>query len=153
EAFNAINERFQRMFTALFEGGSGSLVLTDPENLLDTGVDIIVQPPGKKLQHISLMSGGEKAMTAIALLFACFQVKPSPFCLMDEVDAALDDTNVRRFASALKAMTTESQFAVITHNKGTMEMADALYGVTMEEPGVSRLISVALTEPEEAVGA
>ncbi len=114
----------------------------DEENLLETGIEIIAQPPGKKLQTITLLSGGEKALTAVALIFAIFLVKPSPFCLLDEVDAPLDDANIDRFNELIRSMTEHSQFILITHNKRTMELADLLYGVTMEERGVSKLVSV-----------
>ena len=120
------------------------LVLTDSEDMLLAGVDIEAQPPGKKLQSLSLLSGGEKALTAIALIFSFFLFKPSPFCLLDEVDAPLDDANVGRFTQLIKSMTERSQFIIITHNKRTMEIGDMLYGVTMEEAGVSKIVSVNL---------
>ena len=120
------------------------LSLTDPENMLETGVDILGQPPGKRLQNMNLLSGGEKALTAIALLFAIFEFKAPPFCVLDEVDAPLDDANVLRFVSIVKEMSHKTQFIVVTHNKNTMEMAHNLYGVTMEEPGLSRVVSVRL---------
>lgn len=153
EAFRLLNERFQEVFTILFEGGRAELIL-DGGDILNSGIEIIAQPPGKKLQNLSLMSGGEKALTAIALLFASFLVKPSPLCLLDEVDAPLDDTNIDRFTSILKSLSERSQFVVITHNKRTMEVADVLYGITMEEPGISKVISVRLNgdkEPERAL--
>lgn len=145
ETFVSVDERFQKLFPKLFEGGKAKLVLTDEENMLDSGVDIIAQPPGKKLQSISLLSGGEKALTAVALIFSLFLHRPSPFCLLDEVDAPLDDANIDRFNELIREMTKLSQFILITHNKRTMEMADTLYGVTMEEQGVSKLLSLALT--------
>ncbi len=142
ETFKKVNHNFQKLFPTLFGGGSALLELTDKEDLLNTGVEIIAQPPGKKLQNMSLLSGGEKAMTAIALIFAIFQIKPSPFCLLDEVDAPLDDANNGRFNEQVKLMTQNSQFIIITHNKKTMEIGDALFGVTMEEPGASKIVSV-----------
>jgi len=144
EAFVAVNERFKRIFPQLFRGGKAELALTDPSDLLESGVDIRAQPPGKKLGSLELMSGGEKALTAVALIFAIFQYKPSPFCLLDEVDAPLDEANISRFAQAISQMTDRSQFIVITHSKRTMEFADVLYGVTMEQPGVSKVVSVEL---------
>jgi chromosome segregation protein len=143
-AFDLVNEQFQMLFPKLFRGGRASLVLTDEENLLETGVEIVAQPPGKKLQSITLLSGGEKALTAVALVFSIFLIKPSPFCLLDEVDAPLDDANIDRFNELIRSMTPHSQFILITHNKRTMELADLLYGVTMEERGVSKLVSVRL---------
>ena len=144
ETYDAVNERFQELFPRLFRGGKGRLELTDPENMLETGVEIVVQPPGKRLQSMNLMSGGEKALTAVALVFAIFQLKPTPFCLLDEVDAPLDDANVGRFTDMVKEMSDTSQFVIITHNKTTMEAASTLYGVTMEEPGVSKVVGVRL---------
>ena len=144
EAFAAINERFKRIFPMLFRGGKAELRLTDPQDMLETGVDIIAQPPGKRLGSLELMSGGEKALTAVAMIFAIFQYKPSPFCLLDEVDAPLDEANIGRFAETIQQMTDRSQFIIITHSKRTMEYADVLYGVTMEQPGVSKLVSVEL---------
>src|SRR5690606_26756082 len=129
-----------------FKGGRGELKLTEPDNLLETGVDIIAQPPGKKLGNIELMSGGEKALTATALIFAIFQHKPSPFCVLDEVDAPLDEANVGRYNDAIRSMTASSQFVIITHIKKTMQSVDVLYGVTMGEPGVSRLASVKVND-------
>jgi len=147
-SFSAIREKFQVVFTQLFGGGRADLVLTDEENLLLTGVDIVAQPPGKKLQNLGLLSGGERALTAIALLFAILQVRPVPFCVLDEVEAALDEANVARFAKFLKYFSEQTQFIVITHRKGTMEECDVLYGVTMQEYGVSSLVSVRLDEGE-----
>lgn len=143
-AFEQINENFQSMFAELFGGGRAQMVLVDEDDPLESGVDLIVQPPGKRLQNALLLSGGEKAMTAIALLLAIFQYRPSPFCVLDEVDAPLDEVNVARFAEKISEMSRQTQFLIITHNKGTMEAARALYGVTMEEPGVSKLASVRL---------
>ncbi|WP_414840122.1 chromosome segregation protein SMC [Carnobacterium sp. TMP28] len=148
ETFNAIRFRFSKVFPQMFGGGTAELRLTDPENVLTTGIEIIVQPPGKKLQQLSLLSGGERAFTAIALLFAIIQVRPVPFCILDEVEAALDEANVVRFGRYLKEFDRDTQFIVITHRKGTMEEADVLYGVTMQESGVSKIVSVRLEETE-----
>lgn len=149
QTFDAIKREFGTVFTKLFGGGRADLVLLDSSNLLDTGIDIVAQPPGKKLQNLQLLSGGERALTAMALLFAILQVKPVPFCVLDEVEAALDEANVVRFAQYLREFSEQTQFIVVTHRKGTMEEADVLYGVTMEEGGVSKLVSVKL-EDEEA---
>ncbi len=151
KTFNQVRENFKKIFNELFEGGSADIVLVDNENMLESGIDIIAQPPGKKLQHIALLSGGEKALCAIALLFAVFLVKPSPFCILDEIDAPLDDANLERFKNMLKKFTARSQFIMITHNKKTMEMADILYGITMEEFGVSNIVSVKLKKSEPAI--
>ncbi len=153
EAFVAINERFKRIFPILFRGGKGELRLVDPQDLLETGVDIMAQPPGKKLGSLELMSGGEKALTAVALIFAIFEFKPTPFCLLDEVDAPLDEANISRFAETIRQMTDRSQFIIITHSKRTMEYADVLYGVTMEEPGISNLVTVELKGERRPVSA
>ncbi len=144
EAFEAVNERFKKTFPAMFGGGKAELKLTDPNDLLESGIEIVAQPPGKRLGSLELMSGGEKALTAVSLVFAIFQYKPSPFCLLDEVDAPLDEANVGRFADAVQQMTERSQFILITHSKRTMEAADVLYGVTMDTPGISKLVSVEL---------
>jgi len=144
EAFSAINQNFQVTFSTLFGGGRAGLTLLDENDPLESGIEIIAQPPGKRLQSVQLLSGGEKALTAIALMFAMFKFKPSPFCLLDEIDAPLDDANIGRFVEMLRGMQGHTQFIVITHNRKTMEIADRLYGVTMEEPGVSKLISVQL---------
>ncbi|WAA10676.1 chromosome segregation protein SMC [Fervidibacillus albus] len=151
ETFNAIRDEFNDVFCSLFGGGRADLTLTDPNDLLNTGVEIIAQPPGKKLQNLALLSGGERALTAIALLFSILRVRPVPFCVLDEVEAALDEANVYRFSQYLKQFSKQSQFIVITHRKGTMEEADVLYGVTMQESGVSKLVSVRLDE-ESYVG-
>ena len=148
EKFMQIQKEFDRIFKLLFGGGKGTLELADPENLLETGVIITAQPPGKKLQNMMQLSGGEKALTAIALLFAIQSLKPSPFCLLDEIEAALDDANVKRFAEYLHNLTKDTQFIVITHRRGTMNTADILYGITMQEKGVSTLVSVNLIENE-----
>lgn len=144
DAFNEVNERFSKVFPIIFGGGEARLEVTGDLDSIDCGVDIIAKPPGKKMQSITLMSGGEKAMTAVSLIFSIFLVKPSPFCLLDEVDAPLDDANVGRFNELLREMSSESQFILITHNKKTMELNDTLYGVTMQEPGVSKAVSVQL---------
>ena len=144
EAFDAINTHFQQTFSTLFGGGRAGLVLLDETDLLESGIDIIAQPPGKRLQSIQLLSGGEKALAAMALMFAIFKFKPSPFCLLDEIDAPLDEANIGRFVEMLRGMQSETQFILVTHNRKTMEIADRLYGVTMEEPGVSKLVSVQL---------
>ncbi|MGD7008442.1 chromosome segregation protein SMC [Metabacillus sp. 84] len=147
--FEQIRSHFESVFQALFGGGRAELRLSNPEDLLNTGVDIVAQPPGKKLQHLSLLSGGERALTAIALLFSILKVRPVPFCILDEVEAALDEANVYRFAQYLKQFSHETQFIVITHRKGTMEECDVLYGVTMQESGVSKLVSVRLEDTKE----
>jgi chromosome segregation protein len=144
EAFAAIQVNFQQTFSTLFGGGRAGLTLLDENDPLESGIDIVASPPGKRLQSVQLLSGGEKALTAIALMFAIFRYKPSPFCLLDEIDAPLDDANVGRFVEMLRGMLDRTQFILITHNRRTMEIANRLYGVTMEEPGVSKLISVAL---------
>jgi chromosome segregation protein len=144
ETFHLVNAKFQEIFPRLFCGGKAELRLTNEDDLLETGIEIVVQPPGKKLQNVTLLSGGEKALTAVALIFSIFLIKPSPFCLLDEVDAPLDDANIGRFNEMVREMSEISQFIMITHNKTTMTIADTLYGVTMEEPGVSKLVSVRL---------
>ena len=144
EAFAAINRNFQDIFSTLFGGGRAGLTLLDENNPLDSGIEIVAQPPGKRLQSVQLLSGGEKALTAISLMFSLFKYKPSPFCLLDEIDAPLDDANIGRFVEMLRGMQQHTQFILITHNRKTMEIADRLYGVTMEEPGVSKLVSVQL---------
>jgi chromosome segregation protein len=151
QTFEGIREHFEPVFRALFGGGRADLRLTVPEDLLNTGVEIVAQPPGKKLQNLGLLSGGERALTAIALLFSILKVRPVPFCILDEVEAALDEANVHRFSQYLKRYSTETQFIVITHRKGTMEEADVLYGVTMQESGVSKLVSVRLEDTKELV--
>ena len=148
DVFCDIREEFRQVFPKMFGGGHADLILTDPTDLLHTGIDIVAQPPGKKLQNLSLLSGGEKALTAIALLFAIIQARPVPFCILDEVEAALDDANVVRFGNYLRQFGEDTQFIVITHRKGTMEAANMLYGVTMQESGVSKIVSVHLEELE-----
>ena len=145
--FDDIGRRkFSEVFPQMFGGGSAELRLTDPENLLTTGIEIIAQPPGKKLQQLSLLSGGERAFTAIALMFSIIQVRPVPFCILDEVEAALDEVNVDNFGKFLNEFKNKTQFIVITHKKKTMEYADVLYGITMQESGVSKLVSVKLED-------
>ena len=148
EAFAKINVYFSECYVKLFGGGTAYLKLTDPGDVLSSGIDIEVQPPGKKLQSLYLLSGGERALTVIALLFALLSYSPAPFCILDEIDAALDEANVDRFARFLTAYAENTQFIVITHRKGTMEAANVLHGVTMEESGVSKLLSVKLAEKE-----
>ncbi len=142
DTFNKVNTEFQEMFKKLFGGGSAKLVLTDDEDVLEAGIEIIARPPGKKLQTISLLSGGERTMTAVALLFSLFKVKPSPFCVLDELDAALDDANINRFVDALKEFLTTSQFIIITHSRQTIAAADVIYGVTMQTRGISKVVSM-----------
>ena len=148
EQFARISTEFDTVFKELFGGGKGTLELMDDADILEAGIRIIAQPPGKKLQNMMQLSGGEKALTAIALLFAIQNLKPSPFCLLDEIEAALDDNNVVRFAKYLHKLTKSTQFIVITHRRGTMTAADRLYGITMQEKGVSTLVSVSLLENE-----
>jgi chromosome segregation protein len=151
EVFDTINTKFQEVFPRCFGGGRAKLALTDENDLLETGVEIVANPPGKKvMQNIELLSGGEKAMTAVSLLFAIFLVKPSPFCILDEVDAPLDEANNVRLNEMLREMTDRSQFIMITHNRRSMENADRLCGITMEEPGVSKLVAVNLRTGRKA---
>ncbi len=149
ETFDAVTEKFETVFPRLFQGGQARLVLTEPEDLLTTGVDIEVQPPGKKLQNVNLLSGGEKALTAVSLIFSIFLLKPSPFAVLDEVDAPLDDANVGRFADMVQELSEISQMLVITHNRRTMEAPEKLYGVTMQEAGISKVVSVTLSELDD----
>ena len=144
--FAEISSRFNNVFKELFGGGRGTIELVEGEDILLAGINIIAQPPGKKLQNMMQLSGGEKALSAIALLFAIQSLKPSPFCLLDEIEAALDDSNVGRYAQYLHKLTKDTQFIVITHRRGTMDAADILYGITMQEKGVSTLVSVNLVE-------
>jgi chromosome segregation protein len=148
EQFARIQTEFDQVFRELFGGGHGKLELVEGEDVIEAGIRIISQPPGKKLQNMMQLSGGEKALTAIALLFAIQNLKPSPFCLLDEIEAALDDSNVSRFAGYLHKLTEHTQFILISHRRGTMVMADRLYGITMQEKGVSTLVSVNLIEQE-----
>ncbi|MEK7767700.1 MAG: AAA family ATPase, partial [bacterium] len=149
--FDQARRNFQEIYTRLFQGGEADLILTNESDILNSGVDIVARPPGKRQQSISLLSGGEKALTAIALLFGLFLVKASPFCVLDEVDAPLDDANLKRFTRILTEFSRKTQFLIITHNKGTMETADTLYGVTMEEAGVSTTYAVRFASGEPAV--
>lgn len=146
ETFEKVQTNFQEVFTQLFGGGETELLLTDPSNVLDSGIDIIARPPGKRPQSITQLSGGERSLVAIGLLFAVFKIKPSPFCVLDEVDAALDEANVLRFANLIRAYTENTQFVIITHNRRTMEIADAMYGVTMEQAGISKIVSAKFAE-------
>ena len=148
ENFKSINDEFDKVFKEMFGGGKGTLELIEGEDILEAGIRIIAQPPGKKLQNMMQLSGGEKALTAIALLFAIQNLKPSPFCLLDEIEAALDESNVDRFAKYLHKLTKHTQFIVITHRRGTMNRADRLYGITMQEKGVSALVSVNLIDKD-----
>jgi chromosome segregation protein len=150
--FEAVNAKFKGLFPKMFRGGQAELRLTSPDDMLETGIEILAQPPGKKLGNIELMSGGEKALTAVSLIFAIFQFKPSPFCILDEVDAPLDEANVTRYNEAIRGMTDRSQFILITHIKRTMQSVDVLYGVTMQEPGVSKLVSVKVNEAAQVRG-
>ncbi|MED1949112.1 chromosome segregation protein SMC [Brevibacillus centrosporus] len=151
ETFDAISEQFRDVFVKLFGGGRADLLLSNPDNLLETGIDIVAQPPGKKLQNLALLSGGERALTAMALLFAILRVKPVPFCVLDEVEAALDEANVNRFAEYMHHFSNQTQFICVTHRKGTMESADVLYGITMQEGGVSKLVSVKLEDSDKFI--
>ena len=148
EAFASVNQSFGEIFASLFGGGAARMQLLDEEDMLESGIELIAQPPGKRNQSIALLSGGERALTALALLFAIFRYKPSPFCILDEVDAPLDEVNNERFVRLVRDMAHETQFIVITHSRRTMEAADVLYGVTMEEAGCSRLVSVNFAEIE-----
>ena len=146
ETYGQISENFQEMFTTLFGGGKAELVLTDEENVLESGIDIKAQPPGKKMLQLGLLSGGERSMTAVALLFATYMVKPSPFCILDEIDAALDARNIGAFMRVLEKFGDTSQFIIITHNKGTVMGSDSLLGVTQQEPGVSKMIGYKIAD-------
>lgn len=151
EEFHKINYNFNVVFRELFEGGRAEVVLVNPEDVLESEIEIIAQPPGKKLQNMLLLSGGERALTAIALLFAILKMRPVPFCILDEIEAALDDSNVYRFAEYIRRFTDTTQFIVITHRKGTMEYSDALYGVTMQEYGISSVVSLKLGDMDKAI--
>ena len=145
--FNVVNEKLQEVFPRLFEGGSARLVLTQPDNPLETGIEFMIHPPGKRLTRMSLLSGGEKALSAISLIFSIYLIKPASFCLMDEIDAPLDEANIFRFNNLLQIIGEKSQVIMITHNKKTMEFADTLFGVTMEQKGISKIVSVNLNRP------
>jgi chromosome segregation protein len=144
ETFQELQTKFHEVFRNFFEGGRAELVLVEDEETTEPGVDIVAQPPGKRLKNIAMLSGGERALTAMALIFASFLIRPTPFCVLDEIDAPLDEENTLRFTRVLRDLAARTQFIIITHSKPTMEMADALYGVTMEEAGVSSLVSVRL---------
>jgi chromosome segregation protein len=148
EAFTCINENFQATFRKLFGGGQAFMKLTDELNADESGIDVVASPPGKRLQNVLLLSGGEKALTALSLLVGIFQYQPSPFCILDEVDAPLDDTNIGRFTDLVREMSVQTQFVLITHSRKTMKVAPVMYGVTMQEPGVSKLVSVRFAEPQ-----
>ncbi|MFM2083002.1 MAG: hypothetical protein RL380_1693, partial [Verrucomicrobiota bacterium] len=147
--FTQIRDNFRTMFVEVFGGGKADLILTDENDVLECGIDIVAKPPGKQLQTISLLSGGEQTMTAVSLLFSIYQVKPSPFCVLDELDAPLDESNINRFIRVLQRFINHSQFIIITHNKRTIGMADVLYGVTMEEHGISKIVSVKFHKQNE----
>ena len=149
EKFKQINENFNIVFKELFGGGKANLDLSDPSDVLNCGIEIYVQPPGKIVTHLEALSGGERALIAIALYFAIMKINPSPFCILDEIEAALDDVNVVRFADYLRKMNKNTQFIVISHRRGTMEEADVLYGVTMQNEGVSKLLELRATEIEK----
>jgi chromosome segregation protein len=151
--FEKIRGNFRELFTEVFEGGKADLVLVDEEDVLSSGIEIVARPPGKKLQSITLLSGGEQTMTAVSLLFSIYQVSPSPFCLLDELDAPLDESNINRFVRVLQRFLNQSQFLIITHNKRTISMADTLYGVTMQEQGVSKIVSVKFQKTDRGKGA
>jgi chromosome segregation protein len=146
DAFDSLKIKFSEVFITLFGGGRAELVMTDEHNILETGIDIIAQPPGKRLQNINLLSGGEKTLTALSLLFASFLIKPTPLCILDEADSALDEMNTEKFANMVKDFSRETQFIVVTHNRNTMSVADYIYGITTEEAGVSKVISMQLVE-------
>jgi chromosome segregation protein len=150
ETFGKIRDNFRSLFVEVFGGGKADLILVDENDVLESGIDIVARPPGKQLQSISLLSGGEQTMVAVALMFSIYQVKPSPFCVLDELDAALDEANINRFVRLLQQFLAHSQFVIITHNKRTIGMADVLYGVTMQEHGVSKIVSVKFHKADEA---
>ena len=150
EQFDVISSNFNQVFREMFGGGKAYLKLSDSSDILESGIEIIAQPPGKTMQNMLLLSGGERALTAIAILFAILKMKPSPFCVLDEIEAALDDANVKRFANYLRNFSKDTQFIVISHRKGTMEAADVLYGVTMQEKGISKVISVKFDDIKES---
>ena len=149
EEFTKINENFKYVYNRLFGGGEGNLTILDEDNILDSDIEITAKPPGKKMKNLSLLSGGEKALTAISILFAILQAKPTPFCILDEIEAPLDDSNIARFGSFLRELTSRTQFIAVTHRRGTMEAADYIYGVTMEQKAISKVIALSLNEAEE----
>jgi len=149
DTFEKIRDNFRNLFVEVFGGGKADLILSDEGDVLECGIDIVARPPGKQLQSISLLSGGEQTMAAVALLFSIYQVKPSPFCVLDELDAPLDESNINRFVRVLQRFLIHSQFVIITHNKRTIGMADVLYGVTMQEHGVSKIVSVKFHKADE----
>jgi len=149
EKFAIINQKFGETFTEIFDGGTAELNLEDPDDILNCGIEIKVQPPGKTLKTITLLSGGERALVAIALYFAIMKMRPTPFCVLDEIEAALDDVNVVRYADYLRRLSENTQFIVITHRRGTMEEADVLYGVTMQERGISKMLTISIAEVEK----
>ena len=151
-AFRAINANFRDVFATLFEGGVGEMRLTDPGNKAESGIEIVAQPPGKRLQNVALLSGGEKSLTVMALLMATFRYKPSPFCVLDEVDSQLDEANTVRLRRLLQEMAPETQFILVTHSKTMMETAETLYGVTMGEAGISKMVSVQMAEHRAGAG-
>ena len=151
ETFNKVRDNFRLMFVEIFGGGKADLVLANEADVLESGIDIVARPPGKQLQSITLLSGGEQTMTAVALLFSIYQVKPSPFCVLDELDAPLDESNINRFLRVLQRFLVHSQFILITHNKRSIAIADILYGVTMQEHGVSKIVGVKFHKNEEVV--
>jgi len=148
--FDLINAKLKNVFPRLFDGGEAKLVLTEPQKPLESGVELMIHPPGKKLTRLSLLSGGEKALSAIAFIFSIFLIKPASFCLLDEIDAPLDDANIFRFNDLLKIIGENSQIIMITHNKRTMEFADTLFGITMEQKGISKIVSVHFLKPGES---
>ena len=151
EALREVNKNFSEVFVLLFKGGSAEVRLQDESNPRESGVEIIAQPPGKKVQNVALLSGGEKSLTSLAFLFALFRYRPTPFCILDEVDAALDDVNLTRFLDLMKEIKKDTQFIIITHNYKTMEVADYIYGTTMAEPNITKLYSVKLEKQQELI--
>lgn len=151
-SFEQINQHFARIFVELFGGGKAQLKLTEGEDVLESGIEIYVQPPGKIIKNLASLSGGEQAFVAIAIYFAILKVRPAPFCLLDEIEAALDDVNVNKFAEYLQRLNQQTQFIAITHRRGTMEHADVLYGVTMQEEGVSKILTLEVSEIENKLG-
>ena len=152
ENFEKINRNFMEIFSELFEGGKGELKLSDMDDVLECGIDINVQPPGKVIKNLTLLSGGEQALVSIAIYFAIMRVNPPPFCILDEIEAALDDVNVARYAAYLRKISKNTQFIVITHRRGTMEEADILYGVTMQDEGISKILELDVSEVESKIG-